>query len=427
MRPLAKAGVPSLMVCVFGITTGEFVIAGILPDVAHDLAVSVPAAGLLVTAYAIGMIVGGPVLTALTARFPRKPLIMILLGITIAGNLASALAPSYPVLFAARVVTALVTSTFFANAIVIAVSTAAPGKQASTVSKLVFGMNLAMILGAPIGTFIGNGHGWRATFLAVAACCAAGFLLVLRLVPDVRDATPATSAVAELRVFRRRDVQLAIAVTAVANAGLLMVFTFFAPLVTDVTGFAGGAVAVLLLVYGVGAAVGNFLGGWLSDRSPMRSQLGLLAVLAVALVGMWAGSGSMAVTAVMVFVVGALGFSVIPGMQARVLATAAQAPTLAMAVNASAYQLAAAFAAWLGGVVIDGGLGLRAVYLAGAAVTVAGIAVSTYAWLHPHTTTGPASGTGSADGPDTTDGPVPGTGPADETGAGSQAEPARQG
>ncbi|MEV0390958.1 MFS transporter [Nonomuraea sp. NPDC050643] len=381
MKSAAPATVPSLMVCVFGITTGEFVIAGILPDVAHDLAVSIPAAGLLVTAYAIGMIVGGPVLTALTARFPRKPLIMALLGITIAGNLASAFAPSYPVLFGARVVTALVTSTFFANAIVIAVSTAAPGRQASTVSRLVFGMNLAMILGAPIGTFIGAGHGWRATFLAVTACCAAGFLLVVWLVPDVREATPATSAVAELRVFRRGDVRLAIAVTAVANAGLLMVFTFFAPLVTEVTGFAAGTVAILLLVYGVGAAAGNFAGGRLSDRSPVRAQLGLLAALAAGLVVMWAVSGHPAATAVMVFLIGALGFSVIPGMQARVLATAAEAPTLAMAVNASAYQLAAAVASWLGGRVISAGFGLSAIYLAGAAVTVAGLGLSAYAWL----------------------------------------------
>ncbi|MGV9375967.1 MFS transporter [Nonomuraea sp. NPDC003707] len=375
-----RLSVPSLMWCVFGITTGEFVIAGILPGIATDLAVSIPAAGLLVTAYAIGMIVGGPVLTALTARFPRKRLILVLLGITIAGNLASALAPAYGVLFAARVVTSLVTSTFFANAIVIAVSTAAPGKQASTVSKLVFGMNLSMILGAPIGTFIGNAHGWRATFLVVAACCAAGFALVARLVPDVREPSGGGSAVSELRVFRDRDVRLAIAVTAVGNAGLLMVFTFFAPLVTDVTGFAGGAVAVLLLVYGVGAAVGNLLGGRLSDRAPMAAQLGLLGVLAAVLVLMWAGSGSTAVTAVMVFVLGAAGFAVIPGMQARVLATASAAPTLAMAVNASAYQLAAAFAAWLGGRVIDGGLGLRSLYVVAAVVTVAGIAVSSYAW-----------------------------------------------
>jgi DHA1 family inner membrane transport protein len=373
----------SLMLCVFGITTGEFVIAGILPAISTDLGVSIPAAGLLVTAYAIGMIIGGPVLTALTSRYSRKPLMITLLVITVAGNLASAVAPVYPVLFAARVVTALVTSTFFANAIVTAASTAAPGMQASTVSRLVFGMNLAMVLGAPIGTLIGSAYGWHATFVAIAAVCALGLLLTLKLVPAVTSA--GTSAVAELKVFRDRDVQLAIGVTAIANIGPLMVFTYFSPLLTQVTGFAASTVAGLLLIYGVGAAAGNFAGGRLSDRALMPSQLGLLTLLASALVVMWAASGSLVVTGVMVFVVGALGFSVIPGMQTRVLSTATAAPTLAIAVNASAYQLAAAFAGWLGGQVI-GGPGLRPVYLVAAAVTVVGIALSGAAWARDRRT-----------------------------------------
>ncbi|MET8763142.1 MFS transporter [Lentzea sp. NPDC004782] len=372
----------SLMVCVFGITTGEFVIAGILPDVATDLQVSIPAAGLLVTAYAIGMIVGGPLLTALTARYPRKPLMLTLMVITVVGNLASAFAPMYGMLFAARVITALVTSTFFANAIVTAVSTAPEGKQASTVSKLVFGMNIAMVLGAPLGTFIGNQYGWRTTFLAIAIVCALGLVLTWRLVPAVANA--GGSAVAELKVFRAHNVQLAILVTAVGNAGLLMVFTYVAPLLTDVTGYAAGTVATMLLVYGVGAAVGNFAGGWLADRALMPSQIGLLSALAAALVVMWAVSGSIVATGVMVFVVGALGFSVVPGMQARVMSTATAAPTLAIAVNASAYQLAAAFAGWLGGRVIDGP-GLKPIYLVGAGVTVAGILVSLFAWYRDRT------------------------------------------
>ncbi|MGM1062178.1 MFS transporter [Saccharothrix sp. Mg75] len=372
----------ALMVCVFGITTGEFVIAGILPDVATDLGVSIPAAGLLVTAYAIGMIIGGPVLTAMTTRFPRKPLILILLLVAVAGNVASAFAPAYEVLFPARVVTALVTSTFFANAIVIATSTVPPEKQGSTVSKLVFGMNIAMILGAPMGTFVGNNFGWRATFILIGVICAVGLLMVLKLVPAV--ANTGTSAVAELKVFRRRDVQLAILVTAIGNAGLLMVFTYFAPLVTDVAGFSAGTVAGLLLVYGVGATVGNLLGGWLSDRALMPSQVGLLALLAGALVLMWVVGSSTVFVGIMVFVVGALGFSVVPGMQARVLRTASTAPTLAIAVNASAYQLAAAFAGWLGGRVIVG-VGLREVYLVAAAVTGLGILVSCFAWYRDRT------------------------------------------
>ncbi|MEU4744948.1 MFS transporter [Actinosynnema sp. NPDC023658] len=367
------------MVCVFGITTGEFVIAGILPDVADGLHVSIPAAGLLVTAYAIGMIVGGPTLTALTARYPRKRLILILLLVAVAGNVASALAPVYGVLFAARIITALVTSTFFANAIVIATSTAPPDKQASTVSKLVLGMNLSMILGAPLGTFVGNSFGWRATFAAIAVTCAVGLLMVMRFVTAVANDTT-TSALTELRVFRIPAVQLAILVTAVGNAGLLIVFTYFAPLLVDVTGFTATAVPFLLLVYGVGATVGNLLGGWLSDRALMPSQIGLLVALTAGLGVMWLVSANIVGTAIMVFVVGALGFSVVPGMQARVLKTASQAPTLAIAVNASAYQLAAAFAAWLGGRVIDGGLGLRAIYVVAAGVTVVGILVSLFAW-----------------------------------------------
>ncbi|MFE2725109.1 MFS transporter [Kitasatospora sp. NPDC059327] len=382
----------SLMLCVFGITTGEFVIAGILPDVAADLDVSIPAAGLLVTAYAIGMIIGGPVLTALTARYPRKPLIVGLLVIVIVGNVASALAPAYAVLFVARVVTALVTATFFANAIVIAASTAPEGKQASTVSKLVFGMNLSMMLGAPIGTFIGDHFGWRATFAVIAGVCLVGLVLVLPLVPDVAAST--TSAVAELRVFRDRNVQLAIGITAVANMGLLMVFTYFSPLLTDLTGFADGAVPLLLLAYGVGAAVGNFVGGWLSDRSLMASQVGLLGLLTAGLLVMWAVSDGTVLTAVMVFVIGALGFSVIPGMQTRVLTTASSAPTLAIAVNASGYQLAAALAGWLGGRVIDGP-GLRSVYLAAAAVTVLGILLSAYAWHRDRTGGSGTAGAGT--------------------------------
>ncbi|MEU3526876.1 MFS transporter [Streptomyces sp. NPDC038707] len=369
----------SLMLCVFGITTGEFVVAGILPDVADGLDVSIPAAGLLVTAYAIGMIFGGPVVTALTARYPRKALLLVLLVIAVVGNLASALAPVYGVALVARVVTALVTSTFFANAIVIATSAVPPEKAASTVSKLILGMNLAMILGAPLGTFIGNSFGWRATFVAIALVCALGLLMVARFVPAVANAT-STSAFGELRVLRNAPVQLAILVTVVGNAGQLIVFTYFAPLLTDVSGFGDSAVPVLLLVYGVGATAGNLAGGWLSDRALMPSLVGLLATLAVALLGMWAVGSSLVGSAVMVFVIGALAFSIVPGMQARVLGTASQAPTLALAVNSSAYQLAAALASWLGGRIIDADLGLRGIYPVAAGITFLGILTALLAW-----------------------------------------------
>jgi DHA1 family inner membrane transport protein len=372
----------SLMLCVFGITTGEFVIAGILPDISADLGVSIPTAGLLVTAYAIGMVVGGPVLTALTVRYPRKPLILTLLIVTIAGNLVSAIAPYYAVLFVARIITSLVISTFFANAIVIAVSTVPPEKHASTVSKLVFGTNLAIVLGAPLGTFVGDSFGWRATFFTVAAICALGLLLTWRLVPAV--ASESTSAMAELKVVGNRNVQLAIAVTAIGNAGLLMVFTYLAPLLTDLSGVNPGLIAVMLLLFGVGAAVGSLLGGWLADRALMPWQIASLALLTAVLMVMWAASASTVISAVLVFVIGLVGFLGVPGMQTRVLKTATGAPRLALAVNASAWQLAAAFAGWLGGVVIDGS-GLRTVYLVAAGVTALGMLVSVYSWRRDRT------------------------------------------
>lgn len=237
-----------LMFCVFSITTGEFVVAGILPEVAGDLQVSVGTAGLLVTAYAVGMIIGGPVLTAVTAGVDRKRLMVSLLAVAVLGNAISAVAPSFAVLLAARVLAALVTSTFFAQAIVVAVSSAPPERSATMVAWLAFGMNLAMVLGAPIGTVIGGSWGWRATFAAITLACLLGLVLVWLLLPSSRGERRPT-ALAELRVLRRRPVLLALSVTAVGNVGVLMVFSYLAPLLTDVAGHPGSRLPMLLLVH----------------------------------------------------------------------------------------------------------------------------------------------------------------------------------
>jgi DHA1 family inner membrane transport protein len=367
----------SLMLVVFSLTTGEFVIAGILPDVASGLSVSIPAAGLLVTAYALGMIIGGPVVTVLTARISRKPLITGLLVVSIVGNAGSAVAPNYILLLLARFIAGLVVATFFAVAISAAVSTAPQGKQASTVAKVALGLNLGIVLGAPIGTVVSHHFGWRATFVVVAALTFLALLLVLRFVA-AQPADISESVLGELRVLRDRDVQLAITLTAVGNVGIVTVFTYIAPLVTKISGFSAGSVPVLLLVYGAGAVVGNFLGGWLSDKALMPSLAGLLSTLAGVLVLFWFVSGMEIPSAILTFVIGMLAFAIIPGMQARVLTSAHAAPTLAVAVNASGFQLAAALAGVLGGWVINGGLGLRAIYLVGAALTAVGLAFALY-------------------------------------------------
>ncbi|NYD47191.1 DHA1 family inner membrane transport protein [Actinomadura luteofluorescens] len=366
----------SLMLVVFGLTTGEFVIAGILPDVAADLGVSVPAAGRLVSAYALGMIVGGPVVTVLTARVPRKPLVIGLIAVSVLGNLGSALAPNYPVLLAARFAAGLVVATFFAVAIATAASMAPAGRESSTIAKVALGLNLGIVLGAPLGTVIGQTLGWRATFGSVAALTTVGLLMVLRFVPALPAA--ATGPLwGELRVFAGRDVRLAIALTALGNVGVVTVFTYIAPLLTEVGGFPEGAVPVLLLVYGAGAVAGNFLGGRLSDRALMPSLAWLLGALAAALALFWAVGGARPPAAVMTFALGLLAFAILPGMQTRVLTSAGAAPTLAVAVNASAFQVAAAFAGWLGGTLIDGP-GPRSLLPVAAALTVAGLAVAVH-------------------------------------------------
>lgn len=365
----------SLMLVVFALTTGEFVPAGILPEVADDLNVSLGSAGLLVTAYALGMIVGGPVVTVLTARYARKQLIAGLVGFAILANLASAVIPHYLLVLATRFAAGLVVATFFAVAVSIAISMAPTGRESSAVARLAAGMTLGLILGAPLGTFVGQHLGWRATFVAVAAIASLGLLMVLRFVPA--QAAAATSSVAgELRVFKSSRVWLAIGLTALGNVGVVTVFTYFAPLATDVAGFSAAAVPVLLLVYGAGSLLGNFIGGWLSDRALVPSLVGMLAVLAGALVLLRFLGGTPAAFAVLAFVLGALAFAIVPGLQTLVVSSASAAPTLAVAVNASGYQVAAAFAGWLGGQLIVGEAGMRNLPLVSAGLTVLGLLVA---------------------------------------------------
>ncbi|MGY1942529.1 MFS transporter [Nocardia asiatica] len=375
-----------LMFCVFSITTGEFVVAGILPEIATDLGVTVGTAGLSVTAYAVGMIIGGPVLTAVTAGADRKPLMLGLLAVAVVGNAVSALAPEFSLLLAARVITALVTSTFFAQAIVIAVQSAPPERAGTMVARLAFGMNLAMILGAPIGTQIGGQWGWRSTFAAIAVECLIGLGLVFWQLTPPREEGRA-SAASELRVLRQAPVLLALAITAVGNVGVLMVFSYLAPLLTDLGGHSTTRLPILLLAYGVGATIGNLVGGTLYDRNPRLFQPAFLGLLAATLVGTWFVATSTALTGVAVVVIGLFGFAIIPGMQARVMMTAGDAPTLAMAVNASGYQVAAACAGLFGGLIADSTAGPRPIYLAAAGLTMCGLLMTVVATRAPRGTT----------------------------------------
>ncbi|WP_370933987.1 MFS transporter [Amycolatopsis sp. cg13] len=363
----------SLLLVVFSLTTGEFVIAGILPDVAAGLSVSVGSAGLLVTAYAIGMIVGGPLVTLATARVPRKPLIAGLIVVSMVGNLGSAFAPGYALAVVSRFVAGLVVATFFAVAIATVVSMAPPGKAVSTIAKVTMGLNLGIVAGSPLGTVLGHHLGWRATFEAVAVVSGIALLLVLRFVPAQ---AAAGSVRGELRVLADRNVWQAIGLTVLGNVGVVTVFTYIAPLLTDVSGFSSDLLPVLLVLYGVGAVAGNYLGGRWADKALLPSLAWMLAALVVALAAAWLGSPVKPVMIGLVFVLGMLAFGIVPGMQARVIAAGSSAPTLAVAVNASGFQLATAVAGLLGGQVIT--RAPQSIYLLAAVLTAAGLGIALY-------------------------------------------------
>lgn len=366
----------ALMLCVFSVGTAESVIAGILPEIAGDLDVSMSAVGLLVSGYALTVVLAGPLLTLGTGRVPQKTLVLSLIFVFVLGNLVAATAGGYPLLMAGRVLSALAHCTLFAVCIVIANRLVGPGRQGSAVAKVALGLNLATVAGVPIGTAIGQHFGWRATFWAVLAMSVVSAVLVVAFVPAVPGPT-GSGAVSELRVFGHQPVQAAIGVTVLASAGAFTAYTFIAPLLTEVSGFGAGGLTALLLLFGAGSVVGNILGGRAADRALLPSLVATLSVLAASLLLLALVAPVQPLTAVAVFLFGASYFAIIPAVQARIMTAAgAQAPTLALAVNISAFNIGIAGGAWLGGRVIDAGLGLRAVTVVAAVVTAAGVAVA---------------------------------------------------
>lgn len=363
----------------FGIGTTEFVIMGLLMQVAGDLQVSLPLAGLLISGYALGVFVGAPLLTLATGRLPRKTVLVALMIVFTLGNLACALAPNYALLMVARVVTSLAHGTFFGVGAVVATGLVAEERKASAISVMFTGLTVATLLGVPAGAWLGLQYGWRSTFWAVAAIGVVATLVIATLVPKDRDTDAARPDVrAELAVVARTPVLLGLLMTVLGFGGMFAVYTYIQPLLTQVTGFADAAVSPILLVFGVGMIAGNLLGGRIADRGVPRALLATLLALAVvmglmtfALHGRWA----------MVLFTGLLGaaaFATVSPLQMWVLQRAAGAQNLASSLNIGAFNLGNAFGAWLGGAVIARGLGLEALPWIGALVPLSAFAV---AWL----------------------------------------------
>ncbi|UCI27113.1 MFS transporter [Mesorhizobium sp. B2-8-5] len=362
----------------FGIGVTEFVIMGLLLDVSADLGVSISAAGLLISGYALGVVVGAPLLGALTGRLPRKTLLLALMVVFTVGNLACALAPDYWTLMAARVLTAFAHASFFGVGSVVATSLVAPNRKASAIALMFTGLTVANILGVPFGTWLGQAYGWRSTFLAVTLVGVVAFAVIALLVPrdEPAAADEAESAEGTLAVLGRRPVLLGLLTTVLSWVGVFAAFTYLAPILTRVSGFSEASVSPILLVFGGGLVAGNLLGGRLADRHLVPTVVGTLVALSAVLFVMTAAIHQPVAAIIAVGLLGAAAFATVAPLQMWVLEKAEGAGQgLASSFNIAAFNLGNAIGAWLGGFVIDHGPGLGAVPLVAGLMPLAALGV----------------------------------------------------
>ncbi|WP_312842420.1 MFS transporter [Stutzerimonas nitrititolerans] len=347
----------ALTLSAFAIGTTEFVIVGLIPTIASDLAVSLPSAGLLVSLYALGVAVGAPLLTALTGKVPRKLLLLSLMVLFTAGNLLAWQAPGYESLILARIVTGLAHGVFFSIGSTIATSLVSKEKAASAIAIMFTGLTVALVTGVPLGTFIGQQFGWRETFLAVSLLGVIAFIGSLLFVPrDIQHSKPA-SIVQQLAVLKQPRLLLVYAMTAVGYGGTFIAFTFLAPILQEISGFGEGAVSLVLLVYGVSVAVGNIWGGRLADRRGPISALKLIfTLLAAVLLALTFTAANPWLALATVLLWGAVAFGNVPGLQVYVVRQAEHytpnAVDVASGLNIAAFNLGIAGGAWLGGHIV---------------------------------------------------------------------------
>ncbi|MFF7203600.1 MFS transporter [Streptomyces sp. NPDC008141] len=370
----------ALAIGAFGIGTTEFVIMGLLPEVAADFGVSIPTAGFLVTGYALGVVIGAPLMTVLGTKVSRKRMLMVLMGLFIVGNVLSAVAPVFGVMLAGRVVASLAHGAFFGIGSVVAADLVAPQKKAGAIAMMFTGLTVANVVGVPLGTFVGQSAGWRATFLIVAGLGVLGLLGVAKLVPE----QPRPEGVRlrhEIAAFRNVQVLLAMAMTVLGFGGVFAAITYITPMMTEVTGFADSSVTWLLVLFGLGMVGGNLIGGRFADRALMPLLYVSLGALSLVLALFTLTAHNPVTAAITIVLIGALGFATVPPLQKRVLDQAAGAPTLASAVNIGAFNLGNALAAWLGGMVIAAGFGYTAPNWVGAALAASALALAVLAQI----------------------------------------------
>ncbi|GJD60833.1 MFS transporter [Methylobacterium frigidaeris] len=374
-RPAALA-LLALAAASFGIGTTEFVIMGLLPEMASDLGVGIPTAGLLVSGYALSVTFGSPLVAVALARLDRRRALLVLIGLFILGNALCALAPNYRLLMLARIVTALCHGAFFGLGSVVAADLVPPHRKASAIAIMFTGLTLANVLGVPFGTALGHALGWRATFWAVVGIGLVAAAALLAWLPR-HLAQESGSLLSEMRVLRRTQVVLAMLLSVLASASLFSVFTYVAPLLAATAGATPSAITGVLLLFGVGLTVGNVLGGRLGDWRQMPSVIGLALALVVVLVALVPASAALMPATALIGLWGILAFALVAPLQLRVLTAADGARNLASTVNQGAFNLGNALGAWLGGVAITAGIPYGHLPVIGAvlALAVAGVGV----------------------------------------------------
>lgn len=372
----------ALAIGAFGIGLTEFVIAGILPQIARDFGVDIPAAGLMATTYALGVFVGAPILTILGAKVPRKTMLIGLAVIFTLGNALTALAPSLPIALAGRILTAFNHGTFFGIGSIIAASLVAKDRQASAIAFMFSGLTMANLIGVPAGTWLAQVYDWRLVFWLIAGIGLVTALSVALLVPRV-EAGKAIALKAELRAFMDPQVLLAMGITIFGPAAFFTSITYIAPMMVEETGLSEAGVAWIMVLFGLGLVVGNWIGGRFADRSLFGTLFVTLTAQAAVLLVFWLGVSSAAVASASVFLMAAFGFATVSPIQKLVMdrASHAGAPTIAASVNIGMFNLGNAIGAWAGGATIAAGFGLASPNWAGAILSLVALGLAVAAWL----------------------------------------------
>ncbi|WP_028810132.1 MFS transporter [Streptomyces sp. 351MFTsu5.1] len=365
----------ALAVVAFGIGTTEFATMGLLPQIADGIGVSVPQAGNIVSAYALGVVVGAPVLTGIGARIPHKRLLLLLSGLFVVGNVASALAPGFGLLFAARFLAGLPHGALFGVGAVVASRLVAPDRAARAVSKMFLGLTIANIVGVPAGTALGQHLGWRAAYVAVAVIGLVALVALALFVPHQPRGSQ-TGVRHELRAMRNRQVAIGLATAVVGFGGFFAVYSYLVPMLTHLTGLSDSSTTLVLALYGVGMTLGTLAAGPLTDRALRPTLYAGLTLMSSALVAFYFTVHSTVPALVTITLIGAMGALITTPVQMLLMAKAKDAPTMAAASNHSAFNLANAGGAWLGGVAISAGWGWASPSLVGAALGVAGLGLA---------------------------------------------------